>query len=76
MKSSQRRIAPRIVLTSFTSLALLAGCGDGEGYYSDLDATDLDAPVELGEAEEALEASCGGDDSNSLAAGLAVAVAP
>lgn len=46
---------------------MLAGCG-----AEDLD---IEEPPELGQTEEALSAACGGDDSNSLAAGLAVAIA-
>ena len=64
----------------FTSLALVIGCGSGdldsfEDGTEDLDEADFDAVSDLGEAEQALSASCGGDDSNSLAASLAVAIA-
>ena len=65
----------------FTSLALVIGCGSGdldsfEDGTEDPDvAADFDAASDLGEAEQALTASCGGDDSNSLAASLAVAIA-
>ncbi|HKO94429.1 MAG TPA: RICIN domain-containing protein [Polyangiaceae bacterium] len=65
----------------FTSVALLAGCGAGELDSFDSETGDLDEAIELDEAtdlgttEEALNAACGGDDSNSLTASLAVAIA-
>jgi len=54
---------------SAIALALVYGCGSSEDFTSD------DATPELGQAEEALSAACGGDDSNQLAASLAVAIA-
>jgi len=65
----------------FTSLALVIGCGSGDldsfedGTWDLDEAADFDAASDLGEAEQALSASCGGDDSNSLTASLAVAIA-
>lgn len=68
---STRRIAAPLLIASLTSLA---GCGSED--FQDYDDEALeDEGYELGQSEEALSAQCGGDDSNQLAAGLAVAVA-
>jgi len=59
------------------SLALLAGCGSGDEFAFDdgSDSEQADAEQsDFGQVEEALSAACGGDDSNQLAASLAVAI--
>ena len=73
MMISTRRFAPLVL----SSLSLLAGCGADDMVADDMvaDDTGMSESLDLGQAEQALAASCGGDDSNSLAAGLAVAVA-
>src|SRR5262245_33605337 len=68
---STRRIAAPLLIAS---LASLAGCGSEDFQDFDDYAVD-DEGFELGQSEEALSAQCGGDDSNQLAAGLAVAIA-
>ncbi|HTV22819.1 MAG TPA: RICIN domain-containing protein [Polyangiaceae bacterium] len=81
MHLSTRRFAPLVL----SSLSLLAGCGADDFVGDDMasgDTVDLYSEdmsggesIELGQVGQALAASCGGDDSNSLAAGLAVAIA-
>jgi hypothetical protein len=65
MKTSKFRIGWS---ATALALALVAGCGSSE------DVAQNETATELGQAEEALLASCGGDDSNQLAASLAVAI--
>lgn len=62
-------------IEALSGALLLAGCG--AGYEPGEDFTSEDEAVlesEYGTAEQALSAACGGDDSNALAAALAVAV--
>jgi hypothetical protein len=60
------------------SLALLAGCGSEDGFAFEDGSSDPEQAdgeqAEFGQVEEALLASCAGDDSNQLAASLAVAI--
>jgi ricin-type beta-trefoil lectin protein len=59
------------------AILLLAGCGADTEYEPGDGAAQGDALAsmdELGSAEQALSAACGGDDSNALAAALAVAI--
>src|SRR5688572_5866287 len=83
MKFSTARIICPLLVTSLTALA---GCGT-EGFTVDTlpheaaeeasleeGGMSVDAEAEYGQAEEALASFCGGDDTNMLAAGLAVAI--
>jgi len=61
------------------SVLLLAACGADQDYEpgsSDeiVDGEELYSYDELGTSEQAVSAACGGDDSNALAAALAVAI--
>lgn len=64
-KRALRRIA------AAAALLLSLGCGAG---YEPLEGDDPTLWDELGMAEQELSAQCGGDDSNALAAALAVAI--
>ncbi|MEY4548791.1 MAG: Ricin-type beta-trefoil lectin domain-like [Pseudomonadota bacterium] len=83
MKFSTSRITCPLLLTS---VALIVGCG-AEGFPVDAQSDQqvdeaalneggmsLDESAEFGQNEEALASFCGGEDSNMLSAGLAVAI--
>src|SRR5690349_21038042 len=58
-----------------SGLLMLAGCGAESEVGDDFTAADEAVlSSELGIAEQALSAACGGDDSNALSAALAVAI--
>jgi hypothetical protein len=69
MSSRKHHALSRLVPSSLT-LALLGACGAG-----DFSIVDEEQAFDLLQAQRALSASCGEDDSNELAAGLAVAIA-
>jgi hypothetical protein len=57
------------------TLAMVAGCGSSDEFQIGDEGADVDeTEYEYGQSEEALSAACGGDDSNQLAASLAVAI--
>ena len=81
--STSRTVCPLLV----ASATMLAGCGtEGfpvDGMSQELTAEEaslddgnmsIDEQTEYGQAEEALASFCGGQDTNMLAAGLAVAI--
>jgi hypothetical protein len=69
MSSRKRRAVTPLVSTSLT-LALLGACGGADSPF-----VEQEPAFDLVQAEEALSPNCGEDDSNELAAGLAVAIA-
>src|SRR5262245_35591208 len=69
MTLSKHTAAPLLLLTFST----LAGCSADDFGRPPEDLAAEEA-LELASMDQALAAACGGDDSNSLAAGLAVAI--
>ena len=62
-------------MQALSGVVLLAACGGGYELGDELTVGDESAlETEIGSAEQELSAACGGEDSNALAAALAVAI--